>query len=176
LSKTRFIVVYLLNFLRHTVIKAYIMTMTSWKLFFLSALVLSINISKIFSQTVAIGHISAQVVEAVSTSSEVINDLQFEQGSLLESSSLIPGNVSLGSVQINSGIGVTCNLTIKPAILLDENGNDFSLEPIASINGNQGVQQIQGPQTVDLLAKADLDSRQASGLYQGSYTLVFAYN
>jgi hypothetical protein len=131
-----------------------------------------------FGQTVAMGHISAEVVESVSASSYA--STAFELPSQYEGSqinnSVLADNISLGKIQISSGQDVACNLTIKPATLTDKFGNDFSLEPVASYNGSQNSQRIDGAQTIDLAGKALMNSNQASGLYQGSYTLVFAYN
>lgn len=127
----------------------------------------------LFSQVVAVGHISAEVVETVSASSNVTTD--FQLGSNPQGDISHPESIKLGSIQISSGIGVACNLTLKAAELRDVQGNDFQAEPVASLKG-QTVSQIAGPQTLELAALAKPDNNQQAGMYQGSYTLVFAYN
>jgi hypothetical protein len=148
----------------------------------LSALFLSFfSTNPLFSQTVAVGHIHAEVVDAVSASSfastdfTLVNTNSSNPGSAFQLA-MISEKVSLGTIQINSGEGIACNLTLQPVKVTDENGNDFSMEPTASCNGLQDSLHIKGSQTIELAGKAILASNQASGLYQGSYTLVFAYN
>jgi hypothetical protein len=142
----------------------------------------TIFILKVSGQTVAVGHISAEVVEAVSASSSASTDFSLSFSGPdganrgYDNSAMIAENVSLGSIHISSGNNVACNVTLKPAILSDENGNDFSLETFASVNGNFESQRVEGSQTIELAGMARLNSNQASGLYHGSYTMVFAYN
>lgn len=137
---------------------------------------------KVSGQTVAVGHISAEVVEAVSASSAASTDFDLsytssnELNRTYDNSAMIAENFSMGSIQINSGQNVACNLTLKAATLSDEKGNNFSVEPVASFNGMSDTLRVDGSKTIELAGMAKLDSNQASGLYHGSYTLVFAYN
>ncbi len=133
---------------------------------------------RVIGQTIGIGHITAEVLESVSASSSASTnfDLIRQNSGNIGNEALMTENISLGSIIINSGFGVTCNLTIKPAILVDNKGNDFSLEPVTRFSSKQDSQRVDGSQTIELAGKAMLDPNQASGLYAGSYTLVFAYN
>ncbi|MBK7213750.1 MAG: hypothetical protein IPH88_10755 [Bacteroidales bacterium] len=145
--------------------------MNTWKtqLGYLIITLLGFSLStSVFSQAVAIGHISAEVVEAVSASSFASTDLSISNS---ESE-----NISLGRIELSSGKDVSCNLTIKPATLTDNLGNDFSIEPMANQSGSNLLCSESGTRTIELEGKATLAANQASGLYQGSYTLVFAYN
>jgi len=147
----------------------------------LALFLLLFSMNRLISQTVAVGHVTAEVVEAVSASSFVSTDFSLGtnsdivNGSDLESA-MISNNISIGKIEISAGEGIACNLTIKADRVTDKNGNNFSLEPTASCNGQQDAQQIQGTQTIELAGQAILASNQASGSYSGSYTLVFAYN
>jgi hypothetical protein len=134
---------------------------------------------QVSGQTVVTGHVSAEVVEAVSASSSVSTDfdLSFSNSDrTLENAVSVAENLSLGTIHISSGQNVACNLTVKPATMTDEKGNDFSVEPITSFSGKQESQRVDGSQTIEIAGMARLNSNQASGLYHGSYTLVFAYN
>ncbi|NVO21692.1 MAG: hypothetical protein HXX13_18475 [Bacteroidetes bacterium] len=145
--------------------------------FFTLLFILSISVA--FAQTIAVGHMSAEVVEAVSTSSSVSNNVELNYSSQLmdtEQNSLIAENINLGTVQINAGANLVCNLSIKPATLVDDKGNDFSFNPIASYNGKMETQRVEGSQSIELSGLASLNSNQASGIYRGSYTVVFAFN
>ena len=154
------------------------------RLFFLTLTIFFsiLFLSGVSGQTIATGHISAEVVEAVGTSSSVSTDFELNysdsQGSNIafDNSAMVAENVSLGSIHISSGQNIACNLTVKPSTLIDKKGNDFSLETIANYSGKQDSQRIDGSQTIELAGLARLNSHQASGLYHGSYTLVFAYN
>ena len=153
----------------------------------LLAILLSVALQSIFAlvnvcaQTVAIGHISAEVVESVSASSRAITGFDMKGGNnLLANAQNEPAgwnyqNVDLGEIKINSGTNVTCNVVMKPATLSDTKGNGFTIEPSAT-SFLSGVQRADGNQTLHLNGKAHMAQAQASGLYQGSYTMVFAYN
>ncbi|MBV5311858.1 MAG: hypothetical protein JZU47_01105 [Prolixibacteraceae bacterium] len=130
------------------------------------------------SQTIAVGHISAEVVESVSatsfTSTEfVINNTELTADN---NGTISAENIIMGTIRINSGQNVACNVTFKPALLLDRNGNDFILEPLARNSEGIDIQRVDGIKNIELIGRATLDSSQAKGVYQGSYTLVFAYN
>jgi hypothetical protein len=148
----------------------------------ITALFSSLFISNISGQTVAVGHISAEIVEAVSASSSASTNLELGScnsrfnNSTYENSALILESVKLGSIYISSGLNVACNLTLKSASLVDEKGNGFSIEPVANVSGTPESSRIDGSQTIELAGMARLSADQASGLYHGSYTLVFAYN
>ncbi|MDO9579053.1 MAG: hypothetical protein Q7J06_00550, partial [Bacteroidales bacterium] len=89
------------------------------------------------AQTVAIGYVSAEIVESVSASSLAITgfDLKNESNmaaiTQLEPAGWNYENVNLGEIKINSGMGVACNVVMKPATLSDTNGNGFTIEPSA---------------------------------------------
>jgi hypothetical protein len=129
-------------------------------------------------QTIAIGHISAEVVEATSASSSALTnfDLNCRNRGNTGSSAYNAEHINMGSMQINSAPDVACELTIKPAVLTDDSGNDFSLDPIVNYKGTIDSHQIIGTQTIEIAGRATMNTQQASGLYQGTYTLVFAYN
>lgn len=137
--------------------------------------------SKVYGQTVAIGHVSAEVVEAVSVSSLAVTDFNINNASTLainqsSASEYNYESVNLGSIKINSGKDVACNLVMKSAELSDMNGNGLSIEPSALSADNSDFQRAIGNQTLQVNGKARIAQGQASGLYQGSYTMVFAYN
>ena len=151
-------------------------------LIFASILTLSLAGSKVCSsQTVVIGHVSAEVVEAVSASSTAITS--FEIGAVaasdaksLEQTFLTSETVGLGAITIQSGKDVTCNVVLKSASMSDSLGNGFTLEPTIKNDTFASAAQPNGTQTLQLDGKASMARNQASGLYQGSYTVVFAYN
>ena len=126
----------------------------------------------VYAQTVAIGHVSAEVVESISAASQAITGFNLKGGSLLtEKGNLNYENVDLGKFKINSGADITCNVMMKPAALSDVNGNALTIEPSVTVSKN-----TDGNQTLQLEGKARLMQDQTSGLYQGSYTMIFAYN
>ena len=139
-------------------------------------------LSRVSGQVVALGHVSAEVVEAVGASSSVSANFELNSSNSLENNkindnkAMMADNFSLGSIQISSGQNIACNLTVKSATLIDGKGNDFSLETVANFSGRQDSKRVDGSQTIELAGIARLNSHQASGLYHGSYSLVFAYN
>ena len=134
------------------------------------------------AQTVAIGHVTAEVVESVSTSSLAITgfDMKYESSATAlahtGSEAWNYENLDLGDFKINSGAGIACNVVMKAASLSDGNGNGFTIEPSAAGSFQSGMQAAVGNQTLHLRGRANMPRSQASGLYEGSYTMVFAYN
>ena len=122
-------------------------------------------------QTVAIGHITAEVIESVSASSNAITSLAL----VAPSTSSSTPSVDLGTMTINSGSSATVNVVLKTATVSNTQGSAFTLDP--SLNSDlASVAQSNGSQKIQLTGTANLNSDQASGLYSGSYTVVFAYN
>lgn len=140
-------------------------TITS--LIFVTVLILGLAGSKVCNgQTIAIGHVSAEVIESVSASTQAVTDLTIGT----------TGTVDLGAMTVNSGSNVTVNVVVKPATLSDSQGNGFTLDTAVTNSNPTAVAQENGSQTIQLNGTANLADDQASGLYQGSYTVVFAYN
>jgi hypothetical protein len=134
------------------------------------------------AQTIAIGHITAEVVESVSASSNILMNLNFaniqngDRTVQLSPSKMNTRKVDLGEIAINSGQNIACNVMIKAATLSDDKGNQFTIEPATSLSGQQDANRADGTQNLHVTGKAMLDQDQANGLYQGSFTMVFAYN
>ena len=134
------------------------------------------------AQIVAIGHVSAEVVESVSASSNVT--MNFNLGNPSNEASMLQKSVSqmntrrveMGEVELNSGHGIACNVMMKAATLSDEKGNQFTFEPTTSLTGSQDTNRADGSQNLHVSANVMMAQNQAHGLYQGSYTIIFAYN
>lgn len=154
----------------------------------LFAILLTVAILRIFTvanvcaQIVAIGHVSAEIVESVSASSQAVTGFKLKNANL-KSVALQPKqdswnyeNVDMGKFKINSGSDITCNVMIKSAALSDASGNEFILETYATASRQTDTQRTDGNQIIQLKGKARLIQGQVSGLYLGSYTMVFAYN
>lgn len=130
------------------------------------------------SQTVAVGHISAEVIESVSAASKAVS--VFEVTPVTVAGALVPEVfntsevVGLGVMTVNSGRDITCNVVVRPASLADSSGNGFTLAPFVKNESLAG--SPDGLQTVELGGRTRMAGNQPSGLYQGSYTVVFAYN
>ena len=144
-------------------------------------LTLGLPVSRACSQTIAIGHVTAEVIESVSAASIAITS--FELGAIsesnakqLEQSNLNSETINLGAITLYSGKNMSCNIVVKPASLFDSAGNGFTLDPTIKNNPFGSDAKADGSQTIQLDGKANRSPNQASGVYQGSYTVVFAYN
>ena len=149
-------------------------------LIFAAVFSLTLTEPKVCSQTIAIGHVTAEVIESVSAASNAITNFELETIAesdvrQLEQSYLTSENINLGAITLNSGKNISCNVVVKAASLFDGSGNRFTLEPTVN-NSYASAAKADGSQTIQLNGKANRSSSQASGLYQGSYTVVFAYN
>jgi type 1 fimbria pilin len=140
------------------------------------------SISTVGAQTMAVGHVTAEVVESVSASSSAITGFDLKGGNSpalmaqTGNAGFDDENINLGDIKINSGSGVACNIVLKSATLSDGNGNGFILDPSAINTSQARPGRADGNQTLHLKGRAHLMHGQASGLYEGSYTMVFAYN
>jgi hypothetical protein len=133
------------------------------------------------AQTVTTGHVTAEVIESISASSEAVTSFALETtaGNSLQpsgKSTLTSTNINLGAMTLNSGNKGTVNVVLQPASMSNSQGNEFTLNP--SLINNIFTQDYQGNtfQTIQLNGTAILAECQASGLYKGSITVVFACN
>jgi len=132
---------------------------------FLIALTSIFSAVNLNGQTMATGHVSAEIIESVSVSSSAVTNFD-----ILNSKA--SSNVSLGEMKVNSGAGVAYNVVVKPATLSNINGSSFTIEPTSQSENRL----TSGNQTLRLSANTTSVQGKESGLYQGSYSVVFAYN
>ncbi len=128
----------------------------------------------VLAQTVVIGHISAEVVESVSVKSSSVTDFEFENHRQ-------PGgeedmvNMDLGEMKVRSGEGVSFNVVMKPAVLSNLEGDVFTMDTTLS-DSELPENRSEGNTSVRLAASSPVQQTMKSGLYEGSYTIVIAYN
>ena len=132
-------------------------------------------------QVVAIGHVTAEVIESVSASSQAVTSLTL--GAPASAGTLTAGQaattsptLNLGTMTVNSGSSATVNVVLKSATLSNALGNGFTLDPSLGTNATASVAQSNGSQNIKLSGTANLAGGQANGFYEGSYTVIFAYN
>ncbi len=125
----------------------------------------------IMAQTVAIGHVSCEIVESVSVASQAITGFELDTKSTKTSDTL-----KLGEIKINSGNNVACNVVMKTATVSNIKGGSFTIEPSATGKTLTDTLRADGDQTLQLIGKVSLTQGQTSGSYKGSYTILLAYN
>ena len=136
---------------------------------FLIALTSIFSAVNLNGQTIAVGHVSAEIIESVSVSSSAVTNFDILNNKVSSSNS----SVSLGEMRVNSGASVAYNVVLKPATLSNINGSSFTIEPTSKSES----QLTSGNQTLRLSANTNNSVQgKESGLYQGSYSVVFAYN
>ena len=142
----------------------------------------SLNLCKVFGQTVVTGRIFAEVVEKVSASSAAVTDLSLKKKDVNNTLSqpgevnLNQGVIDLGAIEVRSGKGVVCDVIIEPAKLSDTKGNAFTIDPVIQNSGLTELLPTDGHRTIQLNGTAPLLNQQASGQYQGFYSIVLAFN
>ncbi|MCK9627568.1 MAG: hypothetical protein M0R37_03135 [Bacteroidales bacterium] len=134
------------------------------------AFILSAMVS-LSAQSTVVGHVSAEIVEAVSVSSNTIIN-----HTINSRSSSDQANLSLGNMSIKSGSSVSCNIVIKPANVSSDNGNSFKVNPITENQYTYKAFSTNGNRTLALRGNVDLSDNPAAGEYKGSYSVIFAYN
>jgi hypothetical protein len=131
-----------------------------------------LGMARVNAQVVATGHVTAEVVESVSASAKVNTGFDLRSESFEETGTLLTSDLNLGTITVNSGKNVACNVVMHPASLTDSMGNNLEVETSYS----SPLRKKAGSQVLQLTAKARTRTGQSTSLYQGSYTMVFAYN
>jgi len=153
-----------------------------FNIIFTAILLCTLPVAKADAQTVVIGQVTAEVVESVSASPQSITGPNMKNGiidtryKLNETGSLNSETVDLGTIKVNSGTMLACNLVIQSVKLSDGKGNDFTLDPFITTPGMSDQGQVDTTQTIQFKGTAHQPFSQRSGQYSGTYTMVFAYN
>lgn len=127
-------------------------------------------------QTVAIGHVSAEIVESISATSTAITDFELSKATRELTAGFISETLDLGAITVFSGKDITCNVVFKPADMNDSLGHEFTIDTALKNGVPDSTVHSNGSQTFQLGGTTNLADSQASGLYEGSYTVIFAYN
>lgn len=135
----------------------------------------------VIGQTSVTGRVFAEVVESVSVKSQAVTNFELSNSPELDSDIYIEDannytNVNLGEIKISSGSNVGLNLIISPTTLSNTSGDNFNIIPAPTKPTNNGCVLTNGNQTIKLKGSATLNQMQASGNYQGTYSIILAYN
>jgi len=133
------------------------------------------------AQVVVTGHVTAEIVDAASISPQGVYALEIDKTPDF-TNSINYDDVLLGEVTVRSGSDVACNIVVKPATVSGSEGELLTME--TSLNQRIGEESkklnewehTDGDQTLQLTGNVNTLRKQQSGLYEGSYTVVFAYN
>lgn len=139
--------------------------------------ILGLGANKVKGQSMVIGHANAEVVESVSVASANIKDFDISKSLMQTINEGIDSETyNLDAIIVNSGSYVTCNIVLTSASLEAINGNAFTINPALKRAQYTTVAKSAGLQTIKIGALAKLKDKRYTGLYAGTYTVVFAYN
>lgn len=136
-------------------------------------LLLVLSSAKGNAQVMAMGHATAEVVESVGASAGVVTGFDLKNSTNEEYGTLKVSDLNLGTVTIHCGIDVSCVVIMQPVSLVNELGKGIEIETAFFARRKK---EAPGTETLNLKAKAWTRSGQDSGIYRGSYEMVFAYN
>ncbi|HCT94872.1 MAG: hypothetical protein A2X19_10675 [Bacteroidetes bacterium GWE2_39_28] len=127
------------------------------------------------------GRVFAEVVESVSVKSQAITSFEILNSPDISSQEYAEGSinhsdVNLGEIKISSGSNVGCNLIITPATVSNTLGENINISPAPAKSTSGESNLTNGNQTITLKASATLNQTQVSGNYQGTYSIILAYN
>lgn len=117
-------------------------------------------------QVRVIGHVSAEVVESISASSNSNTDMSFNTQELKQ--------FELGSFSLSGKALSTCALIINNANVSNIRGESFTIQTTLSDAGTPLVADKNGNRKLTLIAGTE--ELLANGQYQGNYGVTFAYN
>ena len=126
--------------------------------------------AKVEGQVVAIGRVTAEVVESVGASAKVTTGFEVAASANEEYGTLASADLNLGTITIHND--VSCNVVMLSATIVNEAGKGMEVETDFSARKKDET----GTQTLNLKAKAWMRSGHDSGSYKGTYEMVFAYN
>lgn len=122
------------------------------------------------AQVTVTGHVSAEVVEAVSATSGTNNLLSLQQNAT-------PDNLDLGSFTLSGGSNAICSVVVNSTQLIGDHGNAVNFDANTSLNNNTGVLDERGTQVFNFKGDAGEDILNSHDKnYAGQYNVVFAYN
>ena len=116
------------------------------------------------------GHVSAEIVEAVSVSSATNNllSLNTEQG---------VENLDLGQISLNGGQHAVCAVLVKSSGITGEHGSSVAFTASNTANAGSGIMDQRGSRVFNFSGAADPTIQNKSDHnYQGEYNVTFAYN
>lgn len=123
---------------------------------------------KASGQRLAIAQASAQIVEGTSISSNTVNSLSINTS---DNST----NIDLGQLMIKAGSSSSCEIVIKPATLTNNSGASLTMET-AAIDFQELANKASSNNRILALSGNTSKIKGETGTYQGSYTIVLAYN
>ena len=151
-------------------------------IFFSAMLLCTVFVANVCGQTKVTGHITAEVIESVHTSSNAITGFAIKNELSVADSPQQDGTyrnseiLNLGTVTINAGASMAYDVKLREAILSDNKGNSFTIEPAILNSEKSDSLRADGSQTLCLNGTARLTQGLTSGRYEGSYLLMVVYN
>ncbi len=151
------------------------------KFLFIALLILTLTQARVYCQLVAIGHVTAEVIESVSAASTANTSFELAMIAMRDNKNqkqagMTFETIDLGAITLHSGSDITCNIVFNSAALSDKAGNVFTISPSLKNHSFASVALPNGEQKIQIDGKTNRTSNQPTGLYHGSYSVVFAYN
>ncbi len=122
------------------------------------------------AQVTVTGHVTAEIVEAVSATSGTNNLLSLQQN-------VAPDNLDLGSFTLSGGSYAICSVVVESTELSGDHGNHVGFSAGTRLNNNAGMLNDRGTQVFNFQGKAGEEILSSNDKnYEGQYNVVFAYN
>ena len=140
--------------------------MKKYRYIFLAFYALLLLTSNASGQGVASGQAFAQIVGGASISSNTVTQISINSANN-------GTELDLGKIMIKTGAASLYDIIIEPATLTKKNG-DFLILSANAVTSHQDKNNLNNNLTLDLTGNAILKGE--SGNYQGSYSVILAYN
>lgn len=124
--------------------------------------------NQVSGQRVASGQAFAQIVDGTSITSNTVNALSVNS---LDKSA----NIDLGKLTVKTGSSTSCEIVIKPATLTNSAGESLTLETSAIDFLHHANNSSSTNRTLALTGNTTTIKGE-TGIYQGSYTIILAFN
>ena len=123
---------------------------------------------KLQAQVTVTAHATVEVVAAASLAANTSNNISVDSKSDASS-------IQLGEMTIKSDGSASCEIIVKSTSLQNAKGSSFLLETTASQTSANSASPNQNNRVINLSGNTNIPYGQ-SGSFQGSYTVVLAYN
>lgn len=128
-----------------------------------------LSVADMLAQSVVTARATAEIIDAVTLYADAVTDFDITNSQDVQ-------DFSMGAVKLNTSRAITYNVVVKPAVLNSDSGNSFTVQPTVAAIDQTNSAVSPSHSTLNITGNAREIQEQKPGNYQGSYSVVFAYN
>lgn len=142
------------------------------KILYTLATIITISLlsaTDMLAQSAVTARATAEIIDAVTLYADAVTDFEITNSPDAQ-------DFSMGAVKLNTSRAITYNVVVMPAVLNSDNGSSFTVQPSVAAIDHTNSAVSPGHSTLNITGNTREIQEQKPGNYQGSYSVVFAYN